>query len=120
MGGGNGAAPISIELSKAQIDEVLRKASGVSFSGMIQRVLADTERLPLSVAGLDEARFSRSLMVGLLLLASFPHDGSYLRNGEVARRVGLNPSTSHRYIQTLVEVGLLERDPTTRRYRLPR
>ena len=54
-----------------------------------------------------------------MLLASFPENGGYLGNGEIARDLQLNPSTSHRYITTLVEVGLLERDPTTRRYRLP-
>jgi hypothetical protein len=29
-------------------------------------------------------------------------------------------STTHRYISTLVEVGVLERDPASRHYRLPR
>jgi DNA-binding IclR family transcriptional regulator len=31
----------------------------------------------------------------------------------------MSPSTAHRYAFTLVELGLLERSPTTRKYRLP-
>ena len=30
----------------------------------------------------------------------------------------MNPSTAHRYLSTLLAVGLLERNPDTRRYRL--
>jgi DNA-binding IclR family transcriptional regulator len=61
---------------------------------------------------------SRSLLPGLLLLTSLPLDGSYLGNAEVARMIGMNASTAHRYVSILVEVGLVERDSTTRRYRL--
>lgn len=93
--------------------------NGGSFAAKIQRSIANTEALPASIAELDDSRFSRSLLTGLVLLASFPENGSYLGNGEIARNLGLNPSTSHRYITTLVEAGLLERDPATRRYRLP-
>jgi hypothetical protein len=59
----------------------------------------------------------RSAESGLLMLASFPADGSYLGNAELARMLDMNPSTSHRYVSTLVAVGPLERDPATRRYR---
>jgi DNA-binding IclR family transcriptional regulator len=31
----------------------------------------------------------------------------------------MSPSTTHRYASTLVEMGLLERCPKTRKYRLP-
>jgi DNA-binding IclR family transcriptional regulator len=31
----------------------------------------------------------------------------------------MSPSTTHRYALTLVELGLLERCPDTRKYRLP-
>jgi len=67
---------------------------------------------------LEDSRLSRSLLAGLLMLASFPTDGSYLGNAEIARMLDMNPSTTHRYVSTLVAVGLLERDPSTRRYRL--
>lgn len=32
----------------------------------------------------------------------------------------MGASTTHRYVSTLVEVGLLERDPVSREYRLTR
>lgn len=67
---------------------------------------------------LDDSRLSRSLLAGLLLLATFPTDRDYLGNSEIARMLGMNPSTTHRYLSTLVAVGLVERDPETRRYRL--
>jgi DNA-binding IclR family transcriptional regulator len=31
----------------------------------------------------------------------------------------MSPSTTHRYMTTLLAVGLLEQDPRTRRYRVP-
>lgn len=67
-----------------------------------------------------DGRLSQSLLTGLALLTLFPADGSYLTNADVAGELGLNPSTSHRYISTLVVAGLVERDPQTRRYRLAR
>lgn len=69
-------------------------------------------------AQFNDSRLSSSLLAGLMLLASFPTDGSYLGNAQLARLLGMNVSTVHRYLQTLVAVGLVERDPTTRRYRL--
>ncbi|MBA3808525.1 MAG: helix-turn-helix domain-containing protein [Solirubrobacterales bacterium] len=53
-----------------------------------------------------------------MLFASFPQDGSELGINDLARLTEMNPSTTHRYVTTLVEVGLLQRDPKTRRYRL--
>lgn len=117
-GGDAAPAVVSIDLSKAQVDLVMRAAAGESrFSSLLQKGLYAQE-LPDRLEAIDNSRLSRSLLAGLMLLASFPRDGGYLGNGEAARRLGMNPSTSHRYISTLVEVGLLERDPITRRYRI--
>jgi IclR-like helix-turn-helix domain-containing protein len=110
---------ITIELSAAQVDRVVRGAAdggnmSVLLSGLrdVRAVLAQEPRQ------LEDSRLSRSLLAGLLMLASFPADGSYLGNAEIARMLDMNPSTTHRYVSTLVAVGLLERDPATRRYRL--
>ena len=116
----NGEA-LSIELSRAQVDQVVRAASGRrSMSMLFSGLLASPERLAETLGEFDDKRLSRSLLAGLLVLAAFPDDGGHLGIGEVARMLGMNPSTAHRYITTLVEVGMLERDPGTRRYRLPR
>lgn len=53
------------------------------------------------------------------MLATFPSDGDSLAVTDVASRLGMSPSTTHRYMTTLLAVGLLEQDPRNRRYRLP-
>jgi hypothetical protein len=111
--------PVYIELSQAQVDRVVRAASGAGTMSALLSGLADVrEILEAAPERIDDRRLSRSLLSGLLLLACFPTDGTYLSNTEVARIVGMNMSTAHRYISTLVAVGLLERDPRTRQYRL--
>ncbi len=72
--------------------------------------------LPL---GASDPRLSRSLLRGLSLLTCFGHDGAARGIVELAHAAGMSPSTAHRYASTLVELGLLERDPKTRKYRLP-
>ena len=94
------------------MDRVVREAAeggnmSVLLSGL-NDVRAVLSREPRQ---LEDSRLSRSLLAGLLMLASFPSDGSYLGNAEVARMLEMNPSTTHRYVSTLVAVGLLERDP---------
>jgi DNA-binding MarR family transcriptional regulator len=76
------------------------------------------ETLGRDPARMSDCRLSQSLMAGLLILAAMPSDGSYVANAQIARMLGMNPSTAHRYVSTLVAVDLLERHPGTRRYRL--
>jgi hypothetical protein len=110
---------IVIELSPAQVDRVIRGAAdGGNISVLLSGLKDVREVLAREPRQLDDSRLSRSLLAGLLMLASFPTDGSYLGNAEIARMLDMNPSTTHRYVSTLVAVGLLERDPSTRRYRL--
>jgi Fic family protein len=110
---------VSIELSPAQVDRVIRSAAeGGSISLLLSGLRDVREVLAREPSQLEDNRLSRSLLAGLLMLASFPSDGSYLGNAEIARMLDMNPSTTHRYVSTLVAVGLLERDPGTRRYRL--
>lgn len=110
---------VVVELSPAQVDRVIRSAAdGGSMSLLLSGLRDIREVLAREPSQLEDNRLSRSLLAGLLMLASFPTDGSYLGNAEIARLLDMNPSTTHRYVSTLVAVGLLERDPTTRRYRL--
>ena len=62
---------------------------------------------------------TRSLLRGLSLLTCFGPDGAARGIVELARDAGMSPSTAHRYASTLVELGLLERCPKSRKYRLP-
>jgi DNA-binding IclR family transcriptional regulator len=67
---------------------------------------------------LANPHMSRGLLTGLVMLAAFPADGSYISSAEVARALGLHASTAQRYLMTLEAVGLVERNPLTRKLRL--
>ena len=88
----------------------------------ISRLLSGARDLPAMLDLVREqpqaAGFSRSLLLGLALFAALPADGSYVGITGLARTLGMSASTAHRYVSTLVAVGLVERDPDTREYRL--
>jgi hypothetical protein len=132
---------ISIALSPAQVDAVVRAAAhsrAPSVSILLGNTLRATDGDELRHTGgqgdhgrdarggelADEddtdPRMSRSLMRGLSLLTRFGPDGSERGIVELSRELGMSPSTAHRYASTLVELGLLERSSRTRKYRLPR
>jgi Fic family protein len=87
-------------------------------SMLLSRLAGVRKMLGTGPEQFENPRLSKSLLSGLLLLASFPADGSYLRVTELAQMLDMSPSTTHRYFATLLTVGLLEQDPGTRRYRL--
>ncbi len=70
--------------------------------------------------GAKGSNLSRSLRRGLKVWVAFPLDGAARGVGEVARELGMSRTTVHRYVVALVEVGLLEVDRATRRYRISR
>jgi hypothetical protein len=123
---------IAITLSPTQFDEVVRAASQ-SRVPSISTLIADSLNAPLQPpSGTDEdsqvggylpigpsdPRLSRSLLRGLSLLTCFGPDGTARGIVEIAHDAGMSPSTAHRYASTLVELGLLERDSKSRKYRL--
>jgi DNA-binding MarR family transcriptional regulator len=113
------ASAITIELTRAQVDQVLRRRSQGGGISSILHGLGDG-RLTASYPALSASpRLSQSLLLGLLVLACFPADGEALAVTEVAGRLELSPSTTHRYMSTLLAVGLLEQDPRSRRYHIP-
>jgi hypothetical protein len=105
--------PIAITLSPTQVDEVVRAASrsrAPSVSTLIRGYMPTDS---------DDPRLSRSLLRGLSLLTCFDPDGAARGIVELAHDAGMSPSTAHRYASTLLELGLLERDSKSRKYRLP-
>jgi len=120
-----GGEAVLIELSKSQVDQVVRSAGQGGTLSVLLSAVKDPQ-WPLSLdseewsypAQLDDRRLSRSLLSGLLVLSCFPADGGYLGIAELARMLDMNTSTTHRYVTTLLAVGLLERNPGTRKYRL--
>jgi IclR helix-turn-helix domain len=116
--GSRGEEGLFIELSPAQVEAVVRAAGGGGSAVVLLAGLGDvTKALEDGTELLENPRLSRSLLAGLLLLACFPADGSYLGNAQLARMLGMSASTVHRFLITLVAVGLVQRDPHTRRYR---
>ncbi|HEY2217305.1 MAG TPA: helix-turn-helix domain-containing protein [Solirubrobacteraceae bacterium] len=120
--GGPDEGRIVLELSRSQVARILRAAStsgapSTLLAGVESAAAANVDEL-LDLAEADERRLSRSLLSGLLVLACFPLDGSLLGVAQLARRLKMSPSATHRYVTTLVAAGLLERDGETRRYRL--
>jgi len=137
---------ITITLSPTQVDDVVRAASQ-GRAPSISTLIADSLAAPLEANGdgpsgaetaaastspprpqhqrgympndTTDPRLSRSLLRGLSLLAGFGPDGDERGIVELADDLGMSASTAHRYALTLVEVGLLERCPRTRKYRLP-
>jgi hypothetical protein len=98
---GPAAEPVLIELSAAQVDQVVRAASGAGNLSVLLSGLEDVrEALKAGPEQLENLRLSRSLLSGLLMLTSFPPDGSYLGNAELARMLGMNNSTTHRYCRS--------------------
>ena len=129
----NNSESISIVLSPAQVDQVVRAAARggtPGFSSLISSKLnlgdasaAQAAGEPTISAGgylpvSDDARLSRSLLRGLSILTCFGPDNKERGIIEMAGQLGMSPSTTHRYVSTLVELGLLERSPRTRKYRL--
>jgi hypothetical protein len=74
---------VVIELSAAQVEVVVRAAAG---GGSISVLLSGSgdlgEALAPALEQLDYRRLSRSLLAGLVMLASFPADGSYPGNAQ--------------------------------------
>jgi len=121
-------AAVCVELTDAQVEGIVRAAAdtrGPSLSLLLSGLIAEQAISESSLeqrhwAELESGRLSHSLFRGLLILALFISGDGGKGVVDVARQLGLSPSTTHRYISTLVAFGLLVQDPATRKYRLPR
>jgi hypothetical protein len=108
---------VSLGLTAEQVAGVIAAASAAGPDSATQLAgLAAPGQLTTSPL-LEDRTMSRSLLFGLVVLISFPADGSDRGVKEVARELDLPTSTTHRYAHTLRAIGLLERDPRTHRYR---
>jgi hypothetical protein len=139
---------ISITLSAAQVEAVLRAATRSTAPGIAALISGTLRRRAQAAAdgaedngavangaggalapdgpgsaangvmGADR-RLSRSLLRGLSIVTCFSAAGEERGIVDLAREAGMSASTAHRYALTLVELGLLERSPRSRKYRLP-
>jgi IclR helix-turn-helix domain len=111
---------ISIALSPRQVEEVIRAVQPGRAPGFASIMAALRRAGGAGMPGDPDHRLSRSLLRGLAILACFGTEDEALGVMEIAARLGLNPSTVHRYLLTLVEARLLEQAQETREYHLPR
>jgi len=74
--------------------------------------------IPSARVGESSPAFSQSLERGLTILSSFTENNPVLGVADLARAVGLNKSTTHRYVATLAKLGYVQQDPQTKRYSL--
>jgi DNA-binding MarR family transcriptional regulator len=109
---------ISLALTSGQVALVVETVSAGTEGPLLLSGLKEPQQLIASRL-LEDPKISKSLLLGLVVLISFPFDGSERGNKQIAQELGLAASTTHRYIHTLVAAGLLEQNPTTRRYRRP-
>ncbi len=101
---------ISVELNTQQVNQVVRQATGNNgLAGLLGSLNAT-----ITIGG---PHYSQSLWRGLLVLAVFA-DGKARGVKETAGALDGSMSTTHRYLRTLVAVGLLDQDAKTRRYKL--
>lgn len=125
---------IAIALSPAQVEQVIRAASSRSggaastllvaaldsahagVDGRGDGTLHEAAQLALAQA-LTDPQLSQSLLRGLAILSCYGPQRPWRTIIDVARELGMSPSTTHRYVKTLRAVGLLEQHPTTREYR---
>jgi hypothetical protein len=118
---------VYLELTETQVEDVIRAtadAHGPSLNLLLSGLIAKEAISEGSLedrycAELESGRLSHSLFRGLLILALFISGEEGRGVVEVARQLELSPSTTHRYMTTLVAFGLLVQDPVTRKYRLP-
>jgi IclR family transcriptional regulator, pca regulon regulatory protein len=66
----------------------------------------------------DSVATAQSLERGLAILGAYTPDRPELGISELAQRLGLTRSTTHRYVATLARLRFLDQDPATRKYRL--
>jgi hypothetical protein len=109
---------VLIALAPAQVDHVVRAAEGCGRFQAVLAGLASGAVFDACSGELENRKLSRSLLMGLLVLATLPADGSKMGVAEIARSLGINTSAAHRYVTTLRAAGLVDQDPVIRRYGL--
>jgi IclR helix-turn-helix domain len=111
---------ITLELTPAQILAVCEgsEASG-SRHDLLNRLGGDADRLRAlleQIVSEPKGKHSQSLARGLYVFACLPSDGQTVGVVDFAKRLGMTPSTVHRYLRSLLLAGLAQRHEDTREY----
>lgn len=127
---------VSIELSSAQVEQVIRSVGHAKNGPLSNLLLAALDNARMAngedhqtrrsvhegtqsalATALDDPRLSQSLLRGLAVLSCYDVERSWRTIIDLAKELDMSPSTTHRYVKTLRAIGLLEQNPTTREYR---
>jgi N-methylhydantoinase A/oxoprolinase/acetone carboxylase beta subunit len=82
--------------------------------GEVRKSLAAVMSDPL----LESTTISRSAVIAHVVLCAFTPLGIERGVLEIAKELGMSPGTTHRYIRSLVALGLVEQTVDSRKYRL--
>jgi hypothetical protein len=111
---------VTITLTDAQVARIaLDTAGGARLAGPLSGLGSVDELRQAMLPLVDDQTYSHSTFRAAIVLAAFPDDGSERELTDVAREIGLSPSTTHRYARTWTALGLLEQNVDSRRYRRP-
>lgn len=118
---------ILVPISLAQAERVIQQVSKGTGPGasLVRVLLALGGQARVAMDDLlkdpefNDRKISRNLIVSLLVLSVF-YGGAEKRVRDVASELGMSQSTTVRYLKSWAVVGVLEQDPTTRKYRLAR
>jgi hypothetical protein len=124
MGDREDRGRVFLQLSEEQVDVIIERAV-LDPAAVAHTAEESAQGAPAGEATrwifhplMEDKSFSHSLLIGLEVLTCFPLDGTERGVAEVAEQLDMNSSTVHRYMSTLLRVGLLERNPDTRWYRV--
>jgi|HubBroStandDraft_3_1064219.scaffolds.fasta_scaffold149456_1 hypothetical protein len=118
---------ILVPISLGQAERVFQQVVGNRGPG------ASLVRLLLALGGHDrlgmtdllndpefrDRSLSQTLIISLLILSAFHGDVEH-RITDLARELGISQATTVRYLKSWVAVGVLEQNPSTRKYRIAR
>ena len=67
---------------------------------------------------MSTVKSNKSLLKAISIIKVFSHEKPELGPSEISREIGMPTATTHRILATLLKGGLLEKNPTTGKYRI--
>lgn len=111
--------PVAITLTDAQVAAIVSEAASTAGIATLLSEATDMKVIRERLRSLaTDQSYSLSTVRALLILSACSDDREH-EVAELAKELDLTASTVHRYLATWVAVGLLHRNPHTRKYRRP-
>jgi hypothetical protein len=112
---------ITLRLTDSQVAHIcaavgLLAPTEEALGGLGDDATSRLSALLASLPGVAEHKLSQSFVRGLFVLTALPSDGHAIGIVDLATSLEMSPSTVHRYVATLIAVGLAERNERTREY----